>query len=73
MPTFTENELSKIVIGAAIDIHKAVGPGLLESVYESALAYDLKQLGLEVQQQVPIPFVYKEVKQVPCTNFAYFA
>jgi GxxExxY protein len=43
-------------------LHKAVGPGLLESVYENALAYDLKQCDLIVRQQVPLPFIYKEVK-----------
>ena len=59
----TENELSHQIIGCALDIHKTIGPGLLESAYENALAYDLKQLGLNVKQQVPMPFVYKEVKQ----------
>ena len=59
----TENEISYKCIGAAIEIHKSIGPGLLESVYENALTYDLKQLGLNVKQQVPMPFIYKEVKQ----------
>lgn len=59
----TENELSFKIIGAAIDLHKAVGPGLLESAYENALAYDLRKMGLNVLQQVPMPFIYKEVKQ----------
>ena len=59
----TENDLSYKIIGAAIDLHKTIGPGLLESAYESALAYDLRQLGLEVQQQLPMPFIYKDVKQ----------
>ena len=59
----TENELSHQIIGCALDIHKTIGLGLLESAYENALAYDLKQLGLNVKQQVPMPFVYKEVKQ----------
>jgi GxxExxY protein len=59
----TENDISYKVIGAAIEIHKSIGPGLLESVYENALAYDLKELGFNVRQQVPMPFIYKEVKQ----------
>ena len=59
----TENEISNKVIGAAIDIHKSIGPGLLESAYENALAYDLTKLGFEVRQQVPMPFMYKNVKQ----------
>ena len=44
-------------------MHKTIGPGLLESAYENALAYDLRQLGFDVQQQYPMPFVYKDVKQ----------
>lgn len=45
-----ENELSNKIIGAAIELHKALGPGLLESAYENSLAYDLSLLGLEVKQ-----------------------
>src|SRR6056297_806711 len=59
----SENELSYQIIGCALDIHKTIGPGLLESAYENALAHDLKELGLNVKQQVPMPFIYKEVKQ----------
>jgi len=59
----TENEISYTVIGIAIDLHKALGPGLLESAYEKALAYDLREKGFEVKEQVPMPFIYKEVKQ----------
>lgn len=58
----TENELSYKVIGIALELHKSLGPGLLESTYENALAYDLRETGLVVKQQVPMPFVYKEVK-----------
>lgn len=58
----TENEISYKIIGAAIELHRSIGPGLLESVYESALAYDLKELGLSVKQQVPRPFIYKNLK-----------
>jgi GxxExxY protein len=58
----SENELSHKIIGAAIALHEKLGPGLLESVYESALAYDLRETELEVQTQVPVPLVYKEVK-----------
>ncbi len=57
-----ENELSNKIIGAAIELHKVLGPGLLESAYENALAYELNNLGLYVKQQVPMPFVYKEIK-----------
>jgi len=58
----TENELSYKIIGTAIELHKTVGPGLLESAYENALTFDLQELGLFVQQQVSMPFVYREVK-----------
>lgn len=58
----SENEISYKVIGVAIELHKNVGPGLLESVYETALCYDLKEAGLAVAYQVPMPFVYKNVK-----------
>lgn len=59
----TENEISHKVIGTAISIHRTIGPGLLESAYENALAYDLRLAGLNVKQQVPMPFIYKGVKQ----------
>jgi GxxExxY protein len=57
-----ENEISKAVIGLSIDLHRSIGLGLLESAYENALAYDLIQAGFIVKQQVPMPFVYKDVK-----------
>lgn len=59
----TENEISYKIIGAAMDIHKNIGPGLLESAYENALAFDLRELGFDVKQQVPMPFIYKEIQQ----------
>jgi len=58
-----ENEISYKIIGAAIEIHKTVGPGLLESAYENALAFDLREIGYNVKQQAPMPFIYKNVKQ----------
>lgn len=58
----TENEISNKVIGIAIELHRKLGPGLLESAYENALAYDLRESGLDVKQQYPMPFIYKEVK-----------
>ncbi len=54
-----ENALSNQIIGAAIEVHRELGPGLLESVYEAALAYELEQCGLPYQRQQPIPVVYK--------------
>lgn len=58
----TENDISEKIIGAAIEVHKQLGPGLLESSYEACLVYELKQIGLKVQNQVALPVVYKEVK-----------
>ena len=58
----TENELSYKIIGATIVLHKTVGPGLLESAYQECLYYELKQAGLKVQKEKPMPIIYKEVK-----------
>ena len=58
----TENEISKIIIGAAIEVHKQLGPGLLESTYEICLTYELLQHDLEIKTQVALPVVYKDVK-----------
>ncbi len=57
-----ENEISKIIVVTAIELHKKIGPGLLESVYENTLAFDLRGKGLLVEQQVPMPLIYKENK-----------
>jgi len=58
----TENELSKIIIGCAIEVHKQLGPGLLESAYQECLYYELKLKGINVKRQKPMPIIYKEVK-----------
>lgn len=57
----TENELSFEIIGAAIEVHRLVGPGLLESAYEECLCYELKQLGLHYTRQQWLPLRYKDV------------
>ena len=57
----TINQLSKIVLDSAFEVRRTVGPGLLESVYESALAYEIRQRGVAVKQQVPIHFIYKGI------------
>jgi len=58
----TENEISKIIVEAAIEVHKTLGgPGLLESVYEESLAYELSTRGLRVKRQVEVPITYKGV------------
>lgn len=60
--SMSDNELSSKIIGAAIEVHKQLGPGLLESTYETCLAFELRQQGFLVQSQVPLPVVYKEIK-----------
>lgn len=57
-----ENELSRIIIGKAIEVHKILGPGLLESAYKECLYYEIIKSGLYVAKEVPMPVVYKEVK-----------
>jgi len=56
------DEISRRVIGAAIEVHRHLGPGLLESAYESCLVFELKHLGLRLEQQKPLPVIYKDVK-----------
>ncbi len=53
-----ENEIGSIIVGSAVRLHQELGPGLLESVYEAILAKLLKDQGLDVRRQVPIPFEY---------------
>ncbi len=57
-----ENELSKIIVDICYKIHTKLGPGLLESVYEAVLFYELNELGLTVERQKPIPVIWKELK-----------
>ena len=59
----SENDISKIVIGKAIQLHRSVGPGLLESAYQAALIYDLMEDGFNVRKEVPVPFIYKGIRQ----------
>jgi GxxExxY protein len=54
----TENEISKVVVDAAYTVHVALGPGLLESVYETVLCHELRKRGLKVERQVAVPVVY---------------
>lgn len=57
-----ENDISYIIRGAAFKVHSALGPGLLESVYENALAYEVQNQGLEAQTQVAVPVTYDEME-----------
>jgi GxxExxY protein len=56
-----ENEIARVIVDAAYHIHTTLGPGLLESVYEAVLAYELEERGLGVERQKPIPVMYEEV------------
>lgn len=58
----SENELSKIIVNTAFQIHTKLGPGLLESVYEEIMNYELVRLGLKVERQKPIPVIWNELK-----------
>jgi GxxExxY protein len=57
-----ENDLGTLVLDAAFEVHKTLGPGLLESAYEYCLAFELIQKGLNIKAQYPLPLVYKDVK-----------
>jgi GxxExxY protein len=59
---FTENQLSYMIRGAAFKVHSKLGPGLLESVYETALEYELKKLNLVVRSQIGIPMYYDNIR-----------
>ena len=58
----TENQIANNVIGIAIEGHKTLGPGLLESAYKQCLVYKINQSGLNVEKEKPIPLVFEEVK-----------
>jgi GxxExxY protein len=57
-----ENSISEKIIGCAIEVHRVLGPGLLESAYVECLAFELLKCGLAVEREKPIPLVYKDVK-----------
>ena len=58
----SENQITEIIIGCAIKIHRKLGPGLLESAYQACLFYELKKAGLKVEKEKAMPIVYEEVK-----------
>jgi len=59
---FKHQNLTRTIIGCAIEVHKLLGPGLLESAYEECLTYELIKAGLNIERQKPVPVVYKEIK-----------
>ena len=56
------DQITRRIIGGAIEVHKTVGPGLLESAYQACLAFELREAGLKVEEQLPLPVVYKIVR-----------
>jgi GxxExxY protein len=62
MPHVSDNQLAHAVIGAAIAVHRALGPGLLESVYEECLACELAERRIPFERQKPVPVVYRNLK-----------
>jgi GxxExxY protein len=58
----SENQIASVIIGCAIEIHKALGPGLLESAYQECLLFKLRQDGLKVEKEKPMPLVFEKVK-----------
>lgn len=58
----TENEIAHKIVGAALEVHKALGSGLLESAYKECLAHKLKQMGLAVEKEKPVPLIFEEVQ-----------
>jgi GxxExxY protein len=58
----TENEISNQIIGRAIELHRLLGPGLLESAYKECLFYELQKAGIYVEKEKPIPLIYNNVK-----------
>jgi GxxExxY protein len=57
-----ENQITERIIGCAIEVHKQLGPGLLESAYEECLYFELINIGLNVKKQLALPLLYKEIK-----------
>ena len=55
------NRITEKIIGCAIEVHRNLGPGLLESAYEKCLCYELTQVGFEYKQQLPLPVIYKGI------------
>lgn len=60
--TSRENQVTEKIIGCAIEIHKTLGPGLLESAYEECLCFELSQCNLSFRRQLPLPLKYKDIK-----------
>jgi len=60
--TMEVNQITEKIIGCAIEVHKCLGPGLLESAYEECLAFELINAGLTIKRQSPVPIIFKEIE-----------
>lgn len=60
----TENEIATHVVNVAFNIHSTLGPGLLETVYQKIMVYELRKLNLQVEEEVPLPVIWKDVKMM---------
>ncbi len=58
----TENDIAKVIVDCAYKVHTTLGPGLLESVYEAVLAYELEKKGLKAERQKPLPVIYETIR-----------
>ncbi|MCX6220412.1 MAG: GxxExxY protein [Bacteroidia bacterium] len=56
------NQITSQIIASAINVHRILGPGLLESAYEECLAFELKKSGLQIERQIPVPIIFKDIK-----------
>jgi len=61
MITDEEERIAKIIVNSAYQVHKKLGPGLLEKIYEACLAYELEKAGLKVKRQIDLPIIYDEL------------
>jgi GxxExxY protein len=62
MASIEQDPVSTIIIGAAIEVHRYLGPGLMESVYQTCLAFELRQRGLQLEREVAVPVMFKGVR-----------
>ena len=62
MPSLQQDPVASNIIGAAIEVHRCLGPGLMESVYQTCLAHELKARGLRVEKEVPVPVMFKGIR-----------
>ena len=67
----TENEISNIIIGLALEVHKSLGPGLLESAYKECLFYKIMQSGFRVEKEKPMPLIFEEVGLIVVTGLTF--